>query len=235
MFGKMQGEKKINFEVKKAENEILKIIRFADSDSEFLGKILIEENTFNDKEKLFTNMEKLVAQQESERHTLETRISSLDKENQEFEIRLEEEIASRNSAEKKLAHLSKAVADDGKVSGVSMDGLELASRSASKVAAARLLCSVLDRQAKSETAAAFRKWSCNASALAAVSTQKDTAIALSQQLQITREKLHTLKSHLKHSRKGHTDKKQKPRLRRLLDRLDKREKGEPEIVRHAEI
>ena len=182
-----------------------------------------------DKEKLFSDMEKLVAQQDSERLTLEKRISFLDKENQEFEERLEEEISSRNASEKELSCLRRQASEVGLVSKVPVHGLDFELKSTAKIAAARLLCSALNRRAKNETAAAFRKWSCSVSAVAAVSNQKDTAVALAQQLQVTREKLHALKAHLKNSRRGQNEKKRKPRLRRLLDRLEKRDQREPGV------
>ena len=88
-----------------------------------------------------------------------------------------------------------------------------------KVAGARLLCCILENNNKSKLASAFRKWTCAASALNATSNasnHKETAVELAQELEITREKLTALKNHLKTGRVG----KQKPRLRRILERLD---------------
>jgi biotin operon repressor len=58
----------------------------------------------------------------------------------------------------------------------------------------------------------------------ASSNQKHAGAALAQQLEMTREKLLVLKSHLKKGKGSEVDDKRKPRLRRLLDRLDKRDK-----------
>ncbi len=88
-----------------------------------------------------------------------------------------------------------------------------------KIAGARLLCCVLENNNKRKLASAFRKWTCAASALNANSTassHKSTAAELAQELEITREKLMALRSHLKTARAG----KHKPRLRRILERLD---------------
>lgn len=88
-----------------------------------------------------------------------------------------------------------------------------------KVAGARLLCCILENNNKIKLASAFRKWTCAAGAINAnvnASNHKVTAVELAHELEITREKLMTLKSHLKKGRLG----KQKPRLRRILERLD---------------
>jgi chromosome segregation ATPase len=183
-----------------------------------------------DKNKLFTEMENLVSQQDSERLMLEKRIERLDSENREFEKRIEEEASLKKSVERELISLRNAAYTKRPVTVVSMGGLDSASRATAKVAAARLMCSVLDRKAKAEAAAAFRKWSCAASAMTAVHNQKEAAVALAQQLEMTREKLFVLKNHLKlgrHSQSGESVRK--PRLRRLLDRLDKRDKREPGV------
>jgi nucleoprotein TPR len=82
-----------------------------------------------------------------------------------------------------------------------------------KIAGARLMSCVMENRSKMELASAFRKWSCCAGAMSASCSHKETAVALAQQLDQTREKLQILKSHLK-------GKQQKPRLRRILDRLD---------------
>ena len=106
--------------------------------------------------------------------------------------------------------------DDSDVTPVITDAAKEAS---DKLAGARLLCCIMENNNKKKLASAFRKWSCAASALNANSTlskQQDTASELARELQITREKLMTLKSHMKSSRVG----KQKPRLRRILERLD---------------
>lgn len=83
------------------------------------------------------------------------------------------------------------------------------------IAGARLLCCILDKRSKAELASAFRKWSCCVGAMKASSSHKETAVALAQQLEITREKLIILKSHLKGKKSNG-----KPRLRRILERLD---------------
>ena len=88
-----------------------------------------------------------------------------------------------------------------------------------KVASARLLCCVLENRNKMELASAFRKWTCAAGVINASSSHKETAhvaAELAHELEITRDKLMILKTHLKVGRGG----KQKPRLRRILERLD---------------
>ncbi|KAG7374554.1 PLC-like phosphodiesterase, TIM beta/alpha-barrel-containing protein domain containing protein [Nitzschia inconspicua] len=83
----------------------------------------------------------------------------------------------------------------------------------SKLAGARLMSCVMENRSKMELASAFRKWSCCAGAIRTCCSHKETTLALARQLDQTREKLLILKSHLK-------GKQQKPRLRRILDRLD---------------
>jgi len=88
-----------------------------------------------------------------------------------------------------------------------------------KVAGARLLCCVLENNDKIKLASAFRKWTCAAGAINAsvnASSHKETAVELAHELEITREKLLVLKNHFKNGKGG----KQKPRLRRILERLD---------------
>lgn len=100
----------------------------------------------------------------------------------------------------------------------------------SQMAGARLLRNVLEKRSKSELATAFRKWSCCVCAGNASCTHKETAVALAQQLKITREKLVVLKSHLKEKKRyvgvGEEEKRRKPRLRRILERLDRKDDSE---------
>jgi hypothetical protein len=91
-----------------------------------------------------------------------------------------------------------------------------------KIAGARLLCNVLERRTRLEKAAAFRKWTCYAGAIKASTNQKDAAVALSHQLEITREKLTVLKTHMKRGRRSHAGEDKRPRLRSLL--MPKRDK-----------
>ena len=112
--------------------------------------------------------------------------------------------------------LKRTLFDDSDVTPVITDASKEVN---DKLAGARLLCCIMENNNKKKLASAFRKWTCAASALNANSTasgHKETAAALAHELEITREKLMTLKSHMKSSRVG----KQKPRLRRILERLD---------------
>ena len=102
-------------------------------------------------------------------------------------------------------------AEDGTVADFRNKEIELRS----KIAGAKVLSCVLEKRSKLELASAFRKWTCNAGAISASSSHKETAVALAQQLEQTREKLLILKSHLK-GKKPHG----RPRLRRILDRLE---------------
>ncbi|VEU37301.1 unnamed protein product [Pseudo-nitzschia multistriata] len=85
-----------------------------------------------------------------------------------------------------------------------------------KVAGARLLCCVLENNNKMEVASAFRKWTCAAGIMTASSNAKETAAELAHELHVTREKIMVLKRHMKGTRAG----KQKPKLRRILERID---------------
>jgi len=85
-----------------------------------------------------------------------------------------------------------------------------------KLAGARLLSCILENHNKMDLASAFRKWTCASGVIGASSSQRQTAAELAHELEVTREKLLILKNHLKASRPG----KQKPRLRRILERLD---------------
>jgi hypothetical protein len=85
-----------------------------------------------------------------------------------------------------------------------------------KMAGARLMCCVLEKHSKMELAAAFRRWTCCSTAIGASANHNETVIALAQQLEQTREKLLVLKSHLQEKK----SQGKKPRLKRILDRLD---------------
>ena len=85
-----------------------------------------------------------------------------------------------------------------------------------KMAGARLMCCVLEKHSKMELASAFRRWTCCSTAIGASDNHKETAIALAQQLEQTREKLLVLKTHLQEKK----SQGKKPRLKRILDRLD---------------
>jgi len=65
---------------------------------------------------------------------------------------------------------------------------------AMKKCAARLLIKIMERKANVMIGRAFRRWSCNTSALQAVEEQMDMAEEMAQQLETTRETLVMLKT-----------------------------------------
>jgi hypothetical protein len=91
-----------------------------------------------------------------------------------------------------------------------------------KVAGARLLCCVMEKRNRTELASSFRKWSCSMGAINAIKASsiaeghKETAAELGHQLEITREKLIVLTSKLK----GKGVQRKKPKLRRILERIE---------------
>jgi hypothetical protein len=165
-----------------------------------------------DKDRLFFDMEQLTARNESERISLENKLMVLESELQTLHERQNGEVSGRGQSD---------------ASCLSSNHQLTEATARNKTAGARLLCNVLERRSKLSKAAAFRKWSCNVSAMKATSNQKHDAAALAQQLDITREKLIVLKSHLNKGRRSEVgEERRKPRLRRLLDRLEKRDKLE---------
>ena len=70
-----------------------------------------------------------------------------------------------------------------------------------KRAAGRLLLHALEGRTIAAKAVAFRRWSCQTSAMRAIAKHGHTATALAQQLEETREKLMILKRHLKKARR----------------------------------
>jgi hypothetical protein len=85
-----------------------------------------------------------------------------------------------------------------------------------KVAGARLLFCVMEKRNRTELASSFRKWSKSVGAINASASQKVTAAELARELEITREKLIVLKSNLK----GKGIQRKKPKLRRILERIE---------------
>ena len=78
-------------------------------------------------------------------------------------------------------------------------GFDEANKAEMKNAAVRIICSALQRRDAASAGHAFRKWSTNTSIIKTVDQQRCVAEALARQLDITREKLTILKSHLKRS------------------------------------
>ena len=91
--------------------------------------------------------------------------------------------------------------------------IDLATQAAMKQAAARIICNALQRGERASAGQALRKWNSNACALKAVEQQRHIAEAMARQLEITREKLAILKSHLKHAaasrREGKSNRQQR--------------------------
>jgi hypothetical protein len=85
-----------------------------------------------------------------------------------------------------------------------------------KVAGARLLLCVMEKRNRTEVASSFRKWSKSVGAINASASHKELATELARELEITREKLMVLKSNLK----GKGVQRKKPKLRRILERIE---------------
>ena len=165
-------------------------------------------DALEEKDRLVNEMERSTERNEAERRSLEGQLFALEEELQAS--RLIQEFNMRTDCyDRSSDHQLKEATNHNQMAG------------------ARLLSNVLEIRCKLEKATAFRKWSCNVGAMKAASNQKHDAVALAQQLQITREKLIVLKAHLNKGRGSHSgEERKKPRLRRLLSRLDKREKLE---------
>jgi len=159
-----------------------------------------------DKDILFFEMEQLVAQNDGEKAFLEEKLRAV-------------------GTELGNLHRSSASCAVGMGSKETQGFYNESKAAASQIAGARLLCMTLEKRNKLDASSAFRKWSCTVGVVKAISSQKSTAAALAQQLEITREKLIVLRSHLKRGKQPQTaDDRNQPRLRRLLDRMDKRDK-----------
>jgi hypothetical protein len=70
-----------------------------------------------------------------------------------------------------------------------------------KVAAARMVCSLINKQDTAVLSTAFHHWAHSAKALKAISQQAQVAHLMAEQLETTKEKLARLKAHLRHSQK----------------------------------
>ena len=90
----------------------------------------------------------------------------------------------------------------GKVMGIDVVG-QIADGGQGQVrtAAARIMCSVMERQENVDLRTAFHQWANSATAMKAISQQTYIAHLMTEQLETTREKLARLKVHLHHAQK----------------------------------
>jgi uncharacterized coiled-coil protein SlyX len=134
------------------------------------------------KNEAFAELERLVANKESEKESLNKNLKSLQIYIKQMEGQLDKD-KSMNAAN----HL-----------------LDERNKEEMKKAAVRIICNTLQRRDTASVGRAFRKWSGNTNSIAAVDQHRSVAEALAKQLDITREKLAILKSHLKRSSRSRT-------------------------------
>lgn len=144
------------------------------------------------KDTLFSDLESLVTQHEVNNKRLKQKTIKLDNE-------LQKEIAKRESAEHESTELLNQLSRRQEIVPSHTDP------TANKLAARRLIVRALSSRENAAKAVAFRRWACHTSASCAVAKQGHAAVALTRQLEETREKLVILKRHLKKTRRGPRD------------------------------
>ena len=160
--------------------------------------LLVDLKSANDalqaKDHMFNDLEQLVAHHESERDILEKKLQSITSRCQEVEERLRNQASWKEAAEIELANLR---------DGLDMDNrIVSASCKEDKQIAGRYIAKLAENHSTSVKAAAFRQWACQTSAIRAVAKQSHAAAALAAQLELTREKMVSLKRRMKKNRKG---------------------------------
>jgi chromosome segregation ATPase len=147
-----------------------------------LSDLFAARRALESKDEAFAELERLVASKESEKESLHKNLKSLQIYIKQMEGKLEQDRSMEETNH---------VLDEG-------------NKEEMKKAAVRIICNTLQRRDTASAGQAFRKWSGNTRAITAVDQQRSVAEALARQLDITREKLAILKSHLKHSTRSRT-------------------------------
>ena len=142
-----------------------------------ISDLFAARRALESKDETFAELERLVARQESEKESLHKSLKSM----QLYIKQMEGKLAEVRSIDE--IH----------------DGFDEVSKAEMKNAAVRIICNTLQRRDAASAGQAFRKWSNNTSVIKTVDQQRCVAEALARQLDITREKLAILKSHLKRS------------------------------------
>ena len=145
-----------------------------------IADLFASRRALESKEEALSELEDLLSLRESEKETTAKNLKSMQVYIKEMEGKLAEE-SFRETADE------------------SQRSLDLTKKAAMKTAAARAICNMLQRGSNASAGQALRKWSNNACAMKAVDQQRFVAEALARQLEITREKVAILKSHVKHS------------------------------------
>ena len=158
---------------------------------ELLGELQSANEALSAKDKLFADLEQLVAHHESERDLLAKKLESRNATLQELEERLNREVAWKCAAKTELATIQAQTAN-GKLK---------CPGESSHSAAGYLIANFFQGRIRSAKSAAFYHWACHTSATHAIEHQRKIASELSQELAVTREKFSILKRHLKKSRK----------------------------------
>ena len=203
------------------DKRLQQVVQSLESQMDNLLKDLEAANaSLRDKDIVFAEMELHLKEQELERGRLQKEISVLSEKLYTAENGRQESTREKSDDPSGISPCYGKVSNDS-----SLEVARILPQLDTKTSAVKHICGVFQRQEKARKAVAFRKWYCSTSVMHATANQKKVAMALSQQLQITRDKLLILKSHLKQGRRSQIGEDgRKPRLRRLLDRLDKREK-----------
>lgn len=167
-------------------NQLKSVIRSLEAQIDVLLHDLEKANsTLQEKDKVYAELESLVALHESERDKLANKLA--DCENQ-----MKREALARVSLQQELAR-ARGPNQSRETS--------LKSDSSKKRAAGRLLLHAIEQRELAAKAVAFRQWTCQTSAICAVSKQGHIAAKLAKQLDVTREKLVILKKQMKKSRR----------------------------------
>jgi hypothetical protein len=151
------------------------------------------------KDQLFTDLEELVSKHETERDVLGRKLEAMQARNLDLEDRLQKELVCKKASLNEVSKVHQEVQTS------TSPPCDESSITTSKLAGGRLVVNFLERRSHVAKAAVFRQWSCQTSAIRAVSKQGEAAAALAHELEETREKLVILKKHLKKTRRGPRD------------------------------
>ena len=185
--GKVDIASGVNLSLFSDPSGLREAIEALESDIRRLLNRLEEANSaLLDKDILYLKMEKLAAQNESERVSLERKLFSLE--------------AQLDDLKHHTCSSTIGGGESMEISCLTPPVFSKTNAGSSQIAGARMLCMALEKQSRELKSSSFRKWFYNASTMKVISGQKITASALAQQLEITREKLVVLKSHLQKGR-----------------------------------
>ncbi len=142
-----------------------------------IADLFAARRALESKEEALAELEDLVSMQQSEKESLDKNLKSM-------QVYIKE-------MERRVTEAESSMKNEGPIDSTK--------KAAMKTVAARALGNILLRDTNASAGQALRKWSNHACATKSMDQQKFVAEALAKQLEITREKVAILKSHLKHS------------------------------------